>query len=186
MQTLWLTKVHPANRLRSLRAVRDALNALGGDDVASAAEAAAILRTFAEDGFAYLGDGNADALEAARSALAAQMCEGTINLDPEVEAKRQAARRMTREGATPEQVFAEHAPGQPAQPQAAVELSPKVYRTAIGIMAGANGNPLTAAAQANTLARTTEDAAFYWQVIGALCETFPWLPNIMQQQGIVR
>lgn len=60
---------------------------------------------------------------------------------------------------------------------------PKVWRTAIALMANADGNPLKASAYARTLYGTTNDELFM-EVIMVLASSFAhFLPQMLREQG---
>lgn len=185
MSKVWVTQV-PASQIQALRALREAQRYF--DPEANATTAQEALDVFKHDGFVFIGESErGEALDALRASLKAQGCETTLDLDPERYARLRAARDLTAAGASPEQVFAQTAggPAAGANPEPPEEgFSVAAYETALSLMALMDGNPLRACAAASMLGRTTEDG-LYRESILALVETFPWLVNALQEQGLM-
>lgn len=193
MSTLWVTGL-PSNPMRAAKALREAQRFFDAEATYETAQEA--LDVFGHDGFVFIGDidpakHDPQAVVALRESLRSQECETALDLNPERHARQVRARRLTEAGATPEEVFAREAPGQP-EPQHVVSeaefegeyhFSTEAYETALALMALHDGNPLKACAAARLIGRAADDEDLYQEVIIALVKVFPWLAKMLSEQG---
>lgn len=198
MTSLWLTEVpEGSGELMRLKAIREALRFF--EPEADMTDAHSVLDVFNADGFCLLGQGDlgpvtATALTDLRERLAHEGFKTKVDLDPERYASQRRADALTRDGATPEQVFASEAPG-PHPPLQAPVIRPALigdgplrvsaYETGQVLLTFADGNPLRAAAFASMLARTTRDKQTYADTIIGLMRTYPWLQTAVEEQGLM-
>ncbi len=178
MHTLYLTN-YGENRMQATRAVRNAMRALGlSEKDASYAAADKLLDALDRDGYALLGTSpNPTLLTEVSKSLAAADCEAVLNLDPERAARRSHSREDRGAGKTPEQVFAERAPGEPT---VEFRFSPQASATAMAMLAMTDGNPLNAAAFVHRLDHTTGDA-LWEEVQEALIQAFPFIGQALEE-----
>ncbi len=178
MADLWLVAA-PENEMQALRAIREALRFFTSE--ATLEDADGVLSGLKKQGFAFLGSAPEeliDRLYELKDDLFDSGCGAAFDIDQEKYARRFRSKRMTAEGATPEEVFAKEAPGEPTEPTA------RAYETALALMAASEGNPLRAAITAANLARTTGHAEVHHGAIAGLARAFPWLPKALSDNGI--
>lgn len=186
MTTLWITGMQRGNRLARLKAVREAMRAFDAEaDIQSASDALVALR---RQGFAFVGEGDEDAVSAAEGILAGVGVRHKRDLDPDTYAAKLRAKAMTAAGATPEEVFASEAPG--AATEVAVESEPlwstqQAYDTAMVLLAMCDGSPLKAAGEAQLLMRSTGQDDLFADVIRVFCHVFPVTEEILKANGVV-
>lgn len=195
--TLYLTRIGH-NRLAATKLVREVMQFLGtpGEDgPASMADADKLIDAFERDSYALLGV-NDDAL--VLSDVTAQLndgdCDAVIDLDPDLPgepAMRDLRREQSREdaaaGKTPEEVFAERAPGLPPPAPVVTEppiFSTQAYETAMQLLVMTNGMPGNAAGYCHGLARTTEDDLLYREVQDALVKVFPFIAEALDANDL--
>jgi hypothetical protein len=192
MHTLHLTHVAPGSELARVRAVRNAMRRLRGDDADSigAADADRTIAKTRADGACLLGESDdLHLLVAVQEALDEEGCFALIDY------------RDTDEGLdpTPEEVFAEQqAEEQPSADGPAVldateaerpHFSTEAYETSMALLIAKDGNPLNAAITAYLLGRTTGDGDLYAETINALIHNCPWIGPMlaawaMEQFGV--
>lgn len=185
-------------RLDCLRAVREAMNILRGDDGQPVT-----IREADEQVTNALGlsIGSTESYETAAhvvEALRANGVEAEVRGDDEREQRRAQTERDRLAGLAPEQVFARGV-GDAQQPQLAAlptivppasepperpVYSSQAYDTALAILAHASGDPLKACAWAHTLGRTSEDPDLYGEAALALLGVFPWIEGALRQSGL--
>jgi hypothetical protein len=201
MHTLYLTSYDSNRRILATRAVRQALQSLGlaGDD-ADYAAADRVLGALDRDGHALLGSSpDPTVLAVVTANLKDADCEAVMDYNPDDSAQRdelqdrRARREQTRrdraEGRTPEEAFAQHAPGKPAPPvtqDAGTEgfrFSPQANMTAQALLVMADGNPINAAGFAFRLDHTTEDG-LWEEVQESIIQTFPFVANVMLENSM--
>lgn len=199
MTSLWLTEA-PATPsstpvLAQLKLLRRALRFF--EPEADMSDAEATLRVHDADGFVCLGTTSEmtptvrQDFETLREHLRNEGFITQVDLDPERYASQMRARRATRAGASPEEVFAQEAPGVPLtapviRPAEQDEpISVAAYRTGQVLLTMAEGNPLRAAAFASMLARTTGDSQVFGDTIVGLMRSFPWLEQEVHNQGLM-
>lgn len=181
MHTLHLTEVGD-NHLGAIRAVREALGALGlSGPLAGVRAADKIIEDCKETGYALLGSSPDLVLLANITKLLRDAdCNAVTDFDPAEprHRRRQQVREDRAAKRTPEEVFADRAPGQ--APPTPAELrddravySTEAYETALVLVVASSGNPVTAAAHCTALARSTQDDTLYREVQDALVQTFP-------------
>lgn len=200
--SLYLTGRHP--ELDNLRAVTELrkvlvdLIAAGVNDVpaTSHGDARIVLDVLDSDGLAFLGssedEAGAELLSAFREKLRAAGFGAQVDPDVERLTRNHETRRMTAEGATPEQVFGAVASGAvdaPEPPSAethgpmGVPMTPRAYRMALILLAAHEGNPLFAALTAIKLGRADGDLEKWVKVVHALGETHPWIMPELVKAG---
>lgn len=181
---LYLKGTPAGTRINKLRCVRDALRVI--DPKATAHEAFTLLERLRDDGYALMANGDPLVLSEAAAViergggLAVAVSEGTAA----EQERRWRSKRATSDSATPEEVFATEAPGEPPQPTRAAEFSPAATATALACMAICGGNPISAALHAATLGRTTGDAVVYHETIQYLGGVFPWIVETVKASGM--
>lgn len=193
MHTLYLVRIGP-NRLLSTRAIREAMQFLGSpgeDGPATMKDADKIIDAFERDGHALLGT-HADplVLSDVTAHLNEHHCDAIIDLDPARRERQAQTRRDRSEGRSPEEVFAERAPGEP-QPEPPAPSAPErqtfpleAHETAMQLIVMCDGNPANAAAYCHNLARVTADDRLYREVQDALVQAFPFIASALDASGL--
>jgi hypothetical protein len=140
------------------------------------------------DGSALLGwHESIETLETCLVGLREVGCDGIIDGNLDRSERLWKVRIYSDAKATPEQVF--EAEGASRVAPEAVELeddespSDTEYRTALAMLATAQGDPLKAAAHCNLLYRTAEDP-LYAYVIEILADIFPWIAKPLRDSGL--
>lgn len=146
-----------------LKSIREALQAAHGSG--SLRQAASIVKAFSDNGQARLADAETpDALEAAAGRLLEDGFGIKWNLDPAASTERPPTDDDEEDEDT---------------------LTDDAYHTALVLMAMTEGNPLTAALNCSLLASASGDEELYTEVVMALCRAFPFLEEMLRQQGVV-
>lgn len=172
-----------APRLAAAKAVRSALWELhvqrDGDpeNRPTFTDACGVLDAFAEDGVAKLAevDGASEGISALLRSLRADGVFVTVG-SPEKALRAHKAEKLREQGATPEAVFAELAPGDPPPPPAPEFRSDAAAASALALVVMSKGNPLAACAHAVTLCRAQGVATLpVWRAVQQdIIATFPW------------
>lgn len=182
---LYLRRAPSGGKIMAIKALREALRVIDPD--AKAHQADILLDALDRDGYALMA--HADPRTLARMTDLIEDAGGHAVVVNDAEAERTErhwrSRRAARDGASPEDVFAAEAPSRPAAEAGdpAPEYAPCVGHTATALMAFSDGNPVTAALYAQNLARTTQDASLYNDVIRYLAHVFPWIESPLRENG---
>lgn len=193
MTTFYLTAVPTeadALRFKLLKAVRDAMRVIHPE--AAATDAQVCIDACRVSGWGILGTTEADQATIDRMRMEINdLFEPVdayygIDIDTDRHERRHASKRDQRDGLTPEQQFAKHAPGEPpaVTESPAPVMNPRAYETAMALLASSEGNPIAAAGVALNLARTTRDEALYHETIRCLIAVFPWIEVPLQAAGL--
>jgi hypothetical protein len=180
-------------RIQSVKAVRAALEHLNGPNAYSEARQLLDHVNPAKGEFSRLGG-----YENPQPIIAALREAGVVatsSSDPADAQQSYLAKRASANGATPEQVFAEFAPGEagddpegrsgPSEPDQGGKALKAAYAS-LSLMQFAEGAPLVAGVHAATLANLTPDSYDLWQsaqqlLIGA----FPWAKDTLEENGVL-
>lgn len=144
-----------------LKSIREALKL--ADERGTLRDAAAIMRSYSEHGRAKVVEAeHGKPLEPVVSKLEQEGFLCNWNLDPISDDET------------------------PADEDDGEGLSEDSYHTAMVLMAMTDGNPLTAALNSSLLATASGDEELYTEVVVALCRAFPFLAEMLRQQGVVQ
>lgn len=177
-------------KLKELKAVRDAMRILSPEATATDAERA--IQSVRERGWAILGTSETmevdDVLARVREHLPREDFAVAIDIDTASRERRWKSRELTKQGATPEQVFSELAPGERTDEVRGKAVPIKVAhspisKTAFTCLLHADGNPVHAAAMALQLGRNSGQDAFYRDVVRFIIEAAPWVDEMLRASG---
>lgn len=192
--TLYLTAIANPDRLMATRLIRAAMADLGTpgaeSDTPTYADADAVIEAFARDGHALLGTvPHLPFITNVKNRLAEGKVEAQIDYEPDEprNVRRLQSRADAEAGKTPEEVFAERAPGSAAEPEPRSKretFSTSAHETAMLLIVMCDGNPTNAAGYCYSLARTTEDDDLYRETQAALVQVFPFVARPLDESGM--
>lgn len=187
---LYITK-KPESRVTAFIGVKYALEFFNnyGDEARLLDATQNIIENIDRDGFSFVGESNTESeLAILCTTLAERGFETELDMDTVKAHTRKWSKRLTTDGATPEEVFAMRGgslPENPIVPASVTAIPSEIHRTALVMMARSQGNPLNACADCIAIMRVSEgQRSFFGQVVEYYESCFPWLNEMLVTQKL--